>query len=274
MTAAIDRVSSATLPLDGRVALITGGSRGIGAAVARAMAEAGAAVALAARSRDSLEQLADELNNDGHRALAIPADVSNVADAERMIAATVEGFGRLDIACNNAAGGGQRPTRFAELPVEAYDSAIAGTLRSVFVLMKVEIPAMLASGGGSIINMASTAGLEGIGGLAGYVSAKHGIVGLTRSAALDYADMGIRVNALAPGPILTDAMQNAGPQMQAHAAQAIPMRRVGLPHEVAAAVVWLASDQSSFITGATIPVDGGKLAGMAPFRGFADSRHE
>jgi NAD(P)-dependent dehydrogenase (short-subunit alcohol dehydrogenase family) len=140
--------------------------------------------------------------------------------------------------------------------------------------MKVEIPAMLASGGGSIINMASTAGLEGIGGLAGYVSAKHGIVGLTRSAALDYADMGIRVNALAPGPILTDAMQNAGPQMQAHAAQAIPMRRVGLPHEVAAAVVWLASDQSSFITGATIPVDGGKLAGMAPFRGVADSRHE
>ena len=106
------------------------------------------------------------------------------------------------------------------------------------------------------------------------MSAKHGIVGLTRSAALDYADMGIRVNALAPGPILTDAMQNAGTQMQAHAAQAIPMRRVGLPHEVAAAVVWLASDQSSFITGATIPVDGGKLAGMAPFRGVADLRHE
>jgi NAD(P)-dependent dehydrogenase (short-subunit alcohol dehydrogenase family) len=138
--------------------------------------------------------------------------------------------------------------------------------------MKMEIPAMLASGGGSIINLASTAGLEGIGGLAGYASAKHGLIGLTRCAAIDYADRGIRVNALAPGPILTDVLQRGGPHMQARAAQAIPMGRGGLPHEVAAAVVWLASDQSSFITGATIPVDGGMLAGTAPLGGVTDVR--
>jgi NAD(P)-dependent dehydrogenase (short-subunit alcohol dehydrogenase family) len=124
---------------------------------------------------------------------------------------------------------------------------------------------MLNSGTGAIVNMTSTAGLEAVGGLAAYVSAKHGIVGLTKVAALEYAARGIRVNAVAPGPILTEQLERAGAAAQQGAAQAMPMKRVGRPEEVAAAVVWLCSDGASFITGATIPIDGGKLAGMAPF---------
>lgn len=132
--------------------------------------------------------------------------------------------------------------------------------------MRYEIPAMLEAGGGVIVNMSSTAGLEGVGGLAGYVSAKHGVIGLTKTAALDYADRNLRVNALAPGPILTDNLERAGEDAQRLAALAMPMRRIGRPEEVAAAVVWLCSDQAAFITGATLPIDGGKLAGAAPFR--------
>jgi NAD(P)-dependent dehydrogenase (short-subunit alcohol dehydrogenase family) len=161
----------------------------------------------------------------------------------------------------------------ADLPVDAYDSSIAITLRSVFVSMKFEIEAMLRHGdGGAIVNMASTAALEGVGGLAGYVSAKHGVVGLTETAALDYGDRGIRVNALAPGPILTDNLARAGEEAQRQAAMAMPLKRVGHPEEVAQAVVWLCSDASSFITGATLPIDGGKLAGVPPFNVSSDRR--
>jgi NAD(P)-dependent dehydrogenase (short-subunit alcohol dehydrogenase family) len=136
----------------------------------------------------------------------------------------------------------------------------------VFLSMKYEIPAMLAAGGGAIVNVSSTAGLEGVGGLAGYVSAKHGVVGLTKTAALDYADRNVRVNALAPGPILTGNLRRAGARAQAAAAAAMPMRRVGLPEEVARAAVWLCSELAGFVTGAVLPVDGGKLAGTPPFR--------
>ena len=175
---------------------------------------------------------------------------------------TVQTFGRLDLAFNNAAGGGLPPTPLAD----AYDTAIAITLRSVFLSMKFEIPAILQTGeGGAIVNMSSTAGLEAVGGLAGYVSAKHGVIGLTKTAALDYGDRNIRVNAVAPGPILTDNLARAGEESQWQAASAMPIRRVGQPDEVARVVVWLCSDRASYITGATIPIDGGKLAGVLPF---------
>jgi len=188
-------------------------------------------------------------------------DRGSVGDVGRQ----VDAFGRLDLAFNNAAGGGQAPTPLAELPVDAYDSAVAITLRGVFLSMKYEIPPMLETGGGAIVNMSSTAGLEGVGGLAGYVSSKHGVIGLTKVAALDYAERGVRVNALAPGPILTDRLAEAGEEMQKRAGMAMPMRRIGQVQEIAAAVVWLCSDQASYITGVTLPIDGGKLAGMAPF---------
>lgn len=252
--------------LEGRVAIITGASRGIGAATSRAFAAAGAAVALAARDEAALASLADQLLAGGGRAIAVPTDVADPASVERLVDRTVGAFGRLDLAFNNAAGGGQRPTPLADLPVDAYDSAITITLRGVFLSMRYEIPAMLEAGGGVIVNMSSTAGLEGVGGLAGYVSAKHGVIGLTKTAALDYADRNLRVNALAPGPILTDNLERAGEDAQRLAALAMPMRRIGRPEEVAAAVVWLCSDQAAFITGATLPIDGGKLAGAAPFR--------
>lgn len=252
--------------LEGRVAIITGASRGIGAATSRAFAAAGAAVALAARDEAALASLADQLLSGGGRAIAVPTDVADPASVERLVDRTVGAFGRLDLAFNNAAGGGQRPTPLADLPVDAYDSAITITLRGVFLSMRYEIPAMLEAGGGVIVNMSSTAGLEGVGGLAGYVSAKHGVIGLTKTAALDYADRNLRVNALAPGPILTDNLKRAGEDAQRLAALAMPMRRIGRPEEVAAAVVWLCSDQAAFITGATLPIDGGKLAGAAPFR--------
>lgn len=259
--------------LEGRVAIITGASRGIGAATSRAFAAAGAAVALAARDEAALASLADQLLAGGGRAIAVPTDVADPASVERLVDRTVGAFGRLDLAFNNAAGGGQRPTPLADLPVDAYDSAIAITLRGVFLSMRYEIPAMLEAGGGVIVNMSSTAGLEGVGGLAGYVSAKHGVIGLTKTAALDYADRNLRVNALAPGPILTDNLERAGEDAQRLAALAMPMRRIGRPEEVAAAVVWLCSDQAAFITGATLPIDGGKLAGAAPFRSTQRQPH-
>jgi NAD(P)-dependent dehydrogenase (short-subunit alcohol dehydrogenase family) len=253
------------LLLDGRVAIITGASRGIGAATAKAFVAAGAAVVLAARDAPALQALANELTAGGGRAIAVPTDVGDPASIQHLVEQTVHAFGRLDLAFNNAAGGGQGPTLLADLPVDAFDSAIAISLCGVFLSMKYEIPAMLAAGGGAIVNMASTAGLEAVAGLAGYVSAKHGVIGLTRSGALDYADRNVRINAVAPGPILTEHLEAAGVEAQRMTGLAIPMRRIGRAEEVAQAVVWLGSDQASFITGTVLAIDGGKLAGMAPF---------
>lgn len=251
--------------LNGKVAIVTGASRGIGAAVARAFTRAGAAVALAARDEAALAALADELTAAGGRALAIPTDVTDAEAVRRLVEGTVGAFGRLDAAVNNAADPGHRPVPLADADVDDFDRAVAVNLRGVFLAMKHEIPAMLAGDGGSIVTMSSTAGLQGVGGLAGYVSTKHALVGLTKSAALDYAGQGVRVNALAPGPILTDALASAGEQAQAGVARAVPAGRVGAADEVAAAAVWLCSDASSFVTGAVLPVDGGRMAGTAPF---------
>jgi NAD(P)-dependent dehydrogenase (short-subunit alcohol dehydrogenase family) len=247
--------------LDGRHALVTGASRGIGAEIARAMARAGAAVALAARDTEALERVAEQITAEGGRALILPTDVSDPAAVEHMVAATVDGLGGLEVAVNNAAGGGHWPTPLAEVQPEQLRSALAISLESVFLSMRHEIPAMLAAGGGSIVNMASTAGLEAVAGTAGYTAAKHGVIGLTKVAALDYAAHGIRVNAIAPGPILTEQLAAAGEEWQRQTRQGLPMQRIGRPAEVAAACVWLCSDQASFVTGATLTIDGGKLAG-------------
>lgn len=248
--------------MEGRVAIVTGASRGIGAATARVLHRAGAALVLAARDGSALEALAAEL---GERALPVVTDVSDATSVERMVDAAVSSFGRLDAAVNGAAGGGARPTPMGEFPIEAFDSAIAVSLRGVFLSMRYEIPAILASGGGSIVNISSTAGLEGVGGIAGYVAAKHGVVGLTRSAAIDYAARGIRVNAIAPGPIATSQVRSLRPEMEERVRASIPMHRVGRPEECGELALWLCSGASAFVTGATIPIDGGKMAGMAAY---------
>lgn len=255
--------------LAGHVAIVTGASRGIGAVTARALSSAGASVVLAARDEQALCTVTGEITADGGTALPVATDVTQPDSVCRLIEQTLDVFGRLDAAINAAAGGGHPPTPLADVKVADYDSALEVSLRGTFLAMKYEIPALLDSGGGAIVNISSTGGLSAVGGLAGYISAKFAVTGLTRTAALDYAEAGVRVNALAPGPILTEHLERAGTAAQQQAAAALPARRLGQPDEVAAAAVWLCGPESAFITGTTLPIDGGLLAGMAP---FADSR--
>jgi len=251
--------------LDGKVALVAGASRGIGAVTARAFAQAGAAVVLAARDKDALESVAEGIRAEGGKALAVPTDVGDPASVEQLVQQAERTFGQLDAAFNNATDG-PMPAPLAELDPEGFDRAIRTNIRGTFLGMKYEIPAMLRAGGGAIVNMASLAGLQGVANLAGYAAGKAGIIALTKVAALDYADQGIRVNVVAPGPILTHHLAAAGEEAQRLAGLSTPMRRVGRPDEVAATVVWLCSDQSSFVTGATLPIDGGQYAGLKPPR--------
>jgi len=245
--------------LEDKVAIITGASRGIGAAAARAFARAGATVALAARDEQAMASVAQEIVAAGGRALVVPTDVGDPASVEHLIGRTLEAYGRLDVAFNNA-GDTHMPAPLADIPIDDFDRVLGVNLRGVFLAMKYEIPAMLA-GGGAIVNMASTAGLNGVRGMAAYVAAKHGIVGLTKSAALDYAPRNIRVNAVAPGPILNDRISRLSTERRAPIISAVPLGRIGMPEEVGALAVWLCSDQAGFLTGAVVPIDGGRLAG-------------
>jgi NAD(P)-dependent dehydrogenase (short-subunit alcohol dehydrogenase family) len=249
----------------GKVALIAGASRGIGADTARAFARAGAAVVLAARDTHALDAVAGEIRATGGQALAVATDVGEATSVEDLVRRTVSTFGRLDAAFNNATDG-PLPTPLAEIDPAEFDRGIRTNIRGTFLGMKYQIPAMLQSGGGAIVNMASVAGLYGVSHLAAYVAGKAGIIGLTQVAALDYADQGIRVNVVAPGPILTHHLEKAGPEAQRQAALSTPMRRIGRSEEVAATVLWLCSDQASFITGVTVPIDGGQYAGLKPPR--------
>jgi len=246
--------------LNGKVAIITGASRGIGAASVRIFAASGAKVVLAARDEDATAALAKDILSTGGQAVAVPTDVGDPPSVERLVQRALDVYGRLDAAFNNA-GDGHMPTPLADIKVEDFERAVRVNLTGVFLSMKYEIPAMLRSGGGAIVNMSSTAGLNGVKGIAGYVAGKHGIIGLTKTAALDYAQLNIRVNAIAPGPILTHRLKQLKSRDQV--ASAVPMRRIGEPEEVAYTAAWLCSEQASFITGATIPIDGGRLAGIA-----------
>jgi NAD(P)-dependent dehydrogenase (short-subunit alcohol dehydrogenase family) len=249
--------------LRGRVALVAGASRGIGATTAEAFAAAGAAVVLGGRDTAALESVASRIRSRGGQALPVGFDVTDAESVRSLVDQTLSAFGRLDAAFNNATAG-PLPARLADIDPGEFDLGIATNIRGTFLGMKFQIPAMLRSGGGAIVNMASIAGLNGTANLAAYVAGKAGIIGLTKVAALDYADQGIRVNVLAPGPILTYHLEAAGERAQQLAAQSTPMRRVGRAAEVAQAVLWLCSDQSSFVTGTVLPIDGGQAAGNKP----------
>jgi NAD(P)-dependent dehydrogenase (short-subunit alcohol dehydrogenase family) len=250
-------------PMHGRVALVAGASKGIGAATAEAFAAAGASVVLGARDTAALAAVARRIEASGGQAIAVGTDVADADSARRLVDAALTAFGRLDAAFNNATDG-PMPAPLAEIDAGEFDRGIATNVRGTFLGMKFQIPAMLRGGGGVIVNMASVAGVNGTANLAAYVAGKAGIIGLTKVAALDYADQGIRVNVVAPGPILTHHLEAAGPEAQRLAGLSTPMRRTGTAAEVAQAVLWLCSPQSSFITGIVLPVDGGQSAGNKP----------
>jgi NAD(P)-dependent dehydrogenase (short-subunit alcohol dehydrogenase family) len=252
-----------TSPPVGKVALVAGASRGIGAATAKAFAGAGYAVVLGARDAEALHGVVDAITAGGARAVAVVTDVGDSASSEALVRLAVDTFGRLDAAFNNATDG-PMPAPLADVDVDGFDRGVRTNVRGTFLGMKFQIPAMLDSGGGTIVNMASVAGVRAMTNLSAYVAAKAAIIGLTEVAALDYADRGIRVNVVAPGPILTHHLERAGAQAQRLAGQSVPMGRIGSTTEVADVVLWLCSEQSSFVTGATVPIDGGQLAGHKP----------
>ena len=250
-----------TKQLEGKVALITGASQGTGAATARLFAQAGAAVVLASRNEEELAHNVEEIKANGGEALAVKTDVADAASVASLVKRTVEAYGRLDVAVNNAGiGGGNMP--LLEVSEELFDRVIATNLKGVFLGMKYEIPAILASGGGAIVNLSSTVGLVGTGaGIAPYVASKHGVVGLTKAAALEYARQHIRVNAVAPGTTLTPVNEHwvADEQIRQRITGGIPLGRVADPSEIAETILWLCSDAASYVTGVTLPVDGGYI---------------
>jgi NAD(P)-dependent dehydrogenase (short-subunit alcohol dehydrogenase family) len=249
--------------LEGKVALVTGGSTGIGRATALTFAREGATVAVADVAAREGEETVRLITDAGGSARFIEADVSAAQDVEAMVGMTVDSFGRLDIAFNNAGIEGGMGISSHEYTEEAWDRVIAVNLKGAWLSMKHEIAAMLKTGGGAIVNTSSIWGLVGVQGAAAYVASKHGIAGLTKAAALEYAGQGIRINAVNPGPIRTPMVDRfidnvPGAEEQMIAKQ--PNGRLGLPEEVAEAVLWLCSDAASFVVGHTMVVDGGYVA--------------
>jgi NAD(P)-dependent dehydrogenase (short-subunit alcohol dehydrogenase family) len=245
------------------VAVVAGASRGIGAGTARAFARAGYSVVLGARDAAALDRVVESIELDGGRAIGKRTDVGDVDSMRGLVELAVESFGRLDAAFNNATDG-PMPAPLADIDPDEFDVGIRTNVRGTFLGMKFEIPAMLESGGGAIVNMASVAGVRAMTNLGTYVAAKAAIIALTQSTALDYADRGIRINVVAPGPIKTHHLERAGAEAQRLAAASVPMHRLGTTDDVADVVLWLCSPRSSFVTGATVPVDGGQLAGDKP----------
>lgn len=249
------------IDMSGRVALVTGGSSGIGAATARAFASAGAKVVIANRTPETGEAVVKSIKSAGGEAIWLQADVSRADQVEALIRGTVAACGRLDFAFNNGGSGG-RGDWVAEMAEAEWDKTIAGYLTSVWLCMKYQIKQMLEQGGGAIVNNSSVDGLRGFPWDPAYSAAKHGVLGLTKSAAMQYAKQGIRINAVCPGWIRTPPVQemierdpNAEQNMILHQ----PIGRLGLPEEVADAVVWLCSDRASLVTGTALAVDGGYL---------------
>lgn len=244
-----------------KVVLITGGSTGIGRAAATAFARDGAKLVLADVNADVGEAFAAELRKAGGDALFVRTDVSRAEECEAMVARALETFGRLDVAFNNAGISDAPQTATPEYSLDLWEKIIGINLSGVFYCMRYEIPALLNSGGGAIINTSSIAGQIAFPGTAGYTASKHGVVGLTKVVAAEYGARGIRCNALAPGMIETPMTRAALDSEQARAAmlQGIPAKRFGKAEEMADVVVWLGSSRASYVNGAYIAADGGYL---------------
>jgi NAD(P)-dependent dehydrogenase (short-subunit alcohol dehydrogenase family) len=253
------------MQLENKVALITGGGSGIGRATALLFAREGAAVAVVDRDETRAQAVAQKIEAEGGRAIAVHCDVSQAADCRRAVQETVAAFGRLDILFNNA--GIIRRADVLELTAEEWDRTMAVNVKSVFLLSKYAIPVMAQAGGGAIVNTGSGWGLVGGRNAVSYCASKGAVVNMTRAMALDHAVQNIRVNCVCPGDTDTGMLRNEARQLGA-ATEAFlveaadrPLRRIGKPEDIAQAVLYLASDASSFVTGTTLVVDGGGLAG-------------
>jgi NAD(P)-dependent dehydrogenase (short-subunit alcohol dehydrogenase family) len=243
----------------GQVALVTGASSGMGLATAKAFATAGAAVVLVDRNEEKLNAVTEALCSAGHKAISVVCNVSDEAQAKAAVERAVSEFGRLDMAYNNAGILGPM-CEMSEETCEAYDETQAVNLRGIWTFMKHELRQMKKQGGGAIVNCSSLGGLVGLPGRAAYHASKHGVIGLTKSAALDVAAHGIRVNAICPGCIDTPMGDEIDPAAMEEFLKDQPIGRMGTSDEVAAAVLWLCSPGASFIIGVALPVDGGFVA--------------
>jgi NAD(P)-dependent dehydrogenase (short-subunit alcohol dehydrogenase family) len=245
----------------GKVAFVTGAASGIGRATALAFAREGASVVAADVSEQANKETARLTEKQGGRAIAVGCDVTKSADVNRALGKTIEAFGRLDFAFNNAGIEPRKPAPTAEYDEEEWNRIIDINLRGVFLCMKHEIPLILKQGGGAIVNTSSGAGVIGIKGSPAYTAAKHGVIGLTRAAALDYAAQNVRINAVCPGYIDTPMMTRftgGTPEGRAKVIAEEPAGRMGKPEEIAAAVLWLCSEGAAFMVGHAMVVDGGQ----------------
>ncbi|MGG2396693.1 SDR family NAD(P)-dependent oxidoreductase [Pseudomonas sp. SH1-B] len=246
----------------GQVALVTGAASGMGLAAARAYAEAGAAVVLADIREEALHAAADELSTAGHKVLAVAGDIADESYVKALVEQTVATFGRLDAAFNNA--GIQSPAvETADVPSEVFDRITDINMRGVWLCMKYQLIQMRAQGSGAIVNNSSLGGLVGVPGRVAYHAAKHALVGMTKSAALEYAAQGIRINCICPGIIETPmvaGMLEGETEVMNEMMKDVPIRRLGKAEEIADAVLWLSSPGSTFVVGVALPIDGGYTA--------------